>query len=326
MRIEAFTEAREPARPETNEDSLVVLPGRAFAVIDGVTDRDGSRFDGMLGGRYAARLVARRLETLLATATPPPESIIPTLTDTLRDACRHHGVDLAGARWGGRMCCTLALVLLDDTDVSVLLVGDSGVRINAEVLQARKDLDTITALLRRAAWHHLTPLLGEGDERERLARQIVFHGTGQPPSDALDQPTLRTLHTRAAAACAAALPHIPADDVAYLLHHGIVHGQGTYQNRTDTVLGYSCLDGSDIPPALIRTARFPRAGVNTIELFSDGYARPAPGFGIAAWEADFATTERLDPSKTGAFLSVKGSTPGRWSDDRTYLGIQLDPP
>lgn len=325
MRIEAFTEAREPARPDTNEDALVVLPGRAFAVIDGVTDRDGSRFEGMLGGRYAARLVARRLEAIFAAGPMVPDAIVPALTETLREACRQHGVDLAGSRWGGRMCCTLALVLVGDADVDVVLVGDSGVRVNNEVLQARKDLDTITALLRRSAWEYVTPLAGEGDERERLARLVVFHGTAQDPVGVLDSEALRSIHERATAACATTLPHLPADDVAFLLRSGIVHGQGVYQNRADHVLGYSCLDGSDVPPALIRTARYPRAAVGSVELFSDGYARAAEGFGVAAWEADFEITERLDPSKTGAFLSVKGSTAGRWSDDRSYLGVLLDP-
>ena len=62
MLIEAFSAARDPADSTTNEDTLVVLPGRAYAVIDGVTDRSGLRYDGMLSGRYAAGLLAGELE------------------------------------------------------------------------------------------------------------------------------------------------------------------------------------------------------------------------------------------------------------------------
>lgn len=328
MRIEAFTEAREPVRPETNEDALVILPGRAFAVIDGVTDRNGARYEGMLGGRYAARLVSRRLETIFASGGIAPAEIVPALTETLREAGRNHGLDLAGSRWSGRMCCTLALVMVGEADVDVVLVGDSGVRLNGtEVLQAHKDLDMITALLRRQAWHYLTPREQEGAERERLARLVVFHGTGQDPAvvaPGLNEAALAAIHAQAAAACRDVLPHVPEADVVFLLRHGIVDGQGAYQNKTGHVLGYSCLDGSDVPPELVRIARFERRAVASIELFTDGYARPAEGFGVDAWESDFAVTERLDPSKIGEFLSVKGSQPGRWSDDRTYLGVLLD--
>ena len=52
MRIEAFTAAKTPDDPAGNEDQLLILPGRGHAVIDGVTDRTGHRYDGLLAGRY----------------------------------------------------------------------------------------------------------------------------------------------------------------------------------------------------------------------------------------------------------------------------------
>ena len=60
MQIEAFSEAKDPRAPHTNEDRLVILPGRAYAVIDGVTDRLGTRYDGVLSGQYAATVLRRR--------------------------------------------------------------------------------------------------------------------------------------------------------------------------------------------------------------------------------------------------------------------------
>ena len=313
MRIEAFSEAREPANPQSNEDALVILPGRAYAVIDGVTDRNGTRYDGMLAGRYAARVVADALTAMFATDAPAAEAVVPTLTAALRAAYARHGITPDAANWGGRICCTLALAIPRAADaVDVVLVGDSGLRLNGStVLQMHKDLDQITALLRAAAWPHIG---GDAVAREALARQVVFHGLRQTiPGLDLD-----SIGTEAATACHASLPHVPAADIAFLLEHGIVNGQGHYQNHTESVLGYACLDGFAVPPSLIRVERHQ---AHTIEAFTDGYARPAPGFGIAAWEADFAATERLDPSKIGPYKSVKGSLPGRWSDDRSYLGI-----
>jgi hypothetical protein len=62
MRIEAFTEAKIPADPGSNEDQLLILPGRGHAVIDGVTDRTGHRYDGLLAGQLAGRTVQEAWE------------------------------------------------------------------------------------------------------------------------------------------------------------------------------------------------------------------------------------------------------------------------
>jgi len=55
MKIEAFSQSRDPDRPDANEDAWLVVPDRCLAVIDGVTDRTGSRFDGATSGRIASR-------------------------------------------------------------------------------------------------------------------------------------------------------------------------------------------------------------------------------------------------------------------------------
>ena len=55
MLIEAFSQAKDPAAPHANEDRFVILPGRAYAVIDGATAQTGARYDGML-----SRAICRR--------------------------------------------------------------------------------------------------------------------------------------------------------------------------------------------------------------------------------------------------------------------------
>ena len=71
MLIEAFSEAKDPSAPDTNEDRFVILPGRAYAVIDGVTDRLGTRYNGMLSGQYAAMIVKEALEYALTRPDRP---------------------------------------------------------------------------------------------------------------------------------------------------------------------------------------------------------------------------------------------------------------
>ena len=67
MHLQAFSAAKDPDRPEANEDRLVVVPDRLYAVIDGVTDRTGRRYDGCVRlscGRAMDEAVDAALRTL----------------------------------------------------------------------------------------------------------------------------------------------------------------------------------------------------------------------------------------------------------------------
>jgi hypothetical protein len=327
MLIEAFSAARDPADETTNEDAFVVLPGRAYAVIDGVTDRSGIRYDGVLSGRYAARLVARALEVGLDAATVrAPFGAVERLTAVLARVYAARGnAEAARADWGQRLAATLALVTTDDEAVRVVLVGDSGVRLNGtRVLRQDKDIDRITGLLRARAWHLAAARTQDADARNAAARAVVRGGTAQDPAGLpapLVTADLAALHAATLDACLRTMPHLPSDLVSDLLAGGILHGQGVHQNNAASVLGYSCLDGFPVPRALVRELVVPRAEVHTVELFTDGYMRPGGRVGVAAWEAAFAEVERADPAKVLDYLSVKGSTAHTWSDDRTYVAV-----
>jgi len=327
--IEAFTEAKNPAAPETNEDALLILPGRAYAVIDGVSDRTGQRYEGMLAGRYAARLVQARLTALLGGAgeMPPAIAIVADLTTTIAEEYARFGMGASvAADWSGKIACTLALVLLRPDTLEILLIGDSGIRLDGKrMLRMEKDLDHITALLRRQAWRAVAARAVSTEERERISRAVAFHGTGQDPTTLapLDSEDLRAIAAQTMASCAVDLPHIPPDLVCGLVTRGIVGGQGTHQNNPASALGYSCLDGFPIPSEFTLTERVPRAGRTTIELFTDGYFRPGDAFGVASWEVAFQAVEAEDPAKVERYLSPRGSSAGIWADDRTYLGVRL---
>jgi hypothetical protein len=329
MWIEACSLSRDPARAEANEDALVLLPGRAFAVIDGVSDRTGARYDGMLSGRYAARLVAATLERLVGgTSAPPPvESIVPTLSAAIQEAYRRHfTIDAARADWGARLCSTLALALFDGAALHLVMVGDSGIRINGrEVVQESKDLDRITSTLRSHAWHRAP---GDAAARDAAARQVTWGGVGQEAAvfapHGLSAADVAAVGAAAEAECVAMLPHVPRADIAHLIRRGIVGAQGDYQNNPESVLGYSCLDGFEIPRTLMRIVTVEARTVETLEMFTDGYFLPGEGFGLASWEAAHLRVEAEDPAKVGRFRSTKGSVPGqRWADDRTYVGVKF---
>lgn len=330
MLIEAFSEAKDPAAPDTNEDRLVILPGRAFAVIDGVTDRLGTRYDGMLSGQYAATIVKGALEHALSRPDGPrdPKTVIAALTAAIADAYRAHDMlDAARRDWNKRFSATLALALVGDETIDIALVGDSGIRINGDrILQVDKDLDVITSSLRQQAWPLIASRTDAPPLRERMSRRITWFGTGQPAEDVADvlsPDDITTIEERTIQANVQALPHVPRQEIERLVRGGIVHAQGAYQNSTSTILGYSALDGFEVPLSLVHLEQIPRRAVHSIELFSDGYFKPGKEFGVASWEESFREVERDDPNKVLLYPSPKGSTATHWSDDRTYLGIRF---
>ena len=330
MLIEAFSEAKDPSAPHANEDRFVILPGRVYAVIDGVTDRLGTRYNGMLSGQYAATIVKGALEYVVSRpeGLREPKAIIMALTNAIADAYRLHGMlDAAGTDWNMRFSATLALVLMNEESVDIALVGDSGIRINgSRILQVEKDLDLITSTLRQQAWPVIGTRTSDPIVQEKTSRRITWFGTRQPPGELagiLGPEDIAMIESQSIEANAKALPHVPLHDIATLVRGGIVHAQGAYQNDTSSILGYSALDGFDVPWPLVHFEQLPRGELRSIELFTDGYFKPGEAFGVASWERAFLEVEREDPAKVKLFPSPKGSTATHWTDDRTYVGVRF---
>jgi len=330
MLIEAFSEGKNPSAPHANEDQLVILPGRAFAVIDGVTDRLGTRYDGMLSGQYAAVTVKRALEHLLSAPDADMDgiAIVRALTTEVAAAYKAHGMaEKVQKDWNLRLSAALALVLVQAETVDVILVGDSGVRINGEhVLRMEKDLDLITSILRRQAWPVIGRKTADPEKQEQISRRVTWHGTRQSlemVADTLDADDMALIERLAIEANIEALPHVTQADIENLVRGGIVNAQGGYQNNASLQLGYPCIDGFEVPQHMIKIERFPRAEVETVEIYSDGYFKLGDEFGVAAWEKAFAEAERDDPAKIRLYSSPKGSTASLWADDRTYLAVRF---
>ncbi len=334
--LDAFTLGKKLAHPEANEDSLVIMPNLGYAVIDGVTDRNGTRFDGMLSGQFASRVVQRAIEVFLLAQGQPDqpdlqfqgaEHFIDYLGRAIHAGyARNNALESTAADFKLRGGCTVMAAMIIGDRLEIIGLGDSGIRINGtDLLQVLKPLDDVTAILRRETWRYFEALgLGE-HECDRHASLMTWQGTQNQPAGA---PTaapdvVATIEQRALAACQGHLPHVPDAELLLLIQHGISHGQGKFQNVTEPVLAYGGIDGYPVPHTFIVTRSYKLADVETIELFSDGYFKPGDGFGAAAWEAGFAEVEAEDPHKLGRYMSTKGTTPLQYTDDRTYLGVRL---
>ena len=331
MQIEAFSRGKIHASPHENEDAFVLVPHHLYAVIDGATDRLGTRYNGMYAGRYAALLVKQTIEDLFMRhdrKLPELPVLLAAINQRFQVAYRDHGIlEQARSNATYRFTATLALVEQHTDHVDLTLVGDSGIRINGtQLFQMTKDLDHITALLRQAGWQFLLRLYMNNDEREKASRLLCLQGLefiASVDQNWFHEKAISDIRNQAMAQAVHDLPHVPAPLILHLLDHGILHGQHVYQNSEATCLGYAAIDGFDIPKSLIQTHQLPSDGIRCIELFSDGYFEPPANFGIAAWEASHQEVERIDPAKVLHWLGQKGTTPAQWTDDRTYLGIRL---
>jgi len=326
--LEAFTLGKKFGHPETNEDSFVALPDRGYAVIDGVTDRNGTRYDDKLSGRFASHIVRaaaeRYFNALYEGGTyDGPVAFISAMTAALKQSYERLGVlDAVRDDWKIRAGCTIVAAIVVGDRLEIVAVGDSGIRVNGtDTLQVLKPLDDVTSLLRREAFRFYEARGLSIRQCDEYAASLTWPGTRHAQS--LDPADIAEIERRALAACQAHLPAVPEAELLELIHNGIAHGQGNFQNVTDRVLGYGGLDGFFVPERYIETRSYALADVETIELYSDGYFRPGDAFGVESWEKAFQDVEAEDPHKIGRYLSTKGTTELALTDDRTYLGVRL---
>jgi len=327
MRIEALSEGKKLDDPGANEDQFLILPGRGYAVIDGVTDRTGHRYDGMLAGKLAGLVVRDATAALLVDPTNrdlDPERLVDWITAAIQAAYRRFGIaDEAATRPARRFGATLALAADQGDSLRIVLVGDSGVRINGEeIVTIDPGLDLVTAGIRQAAWRRLEAAGAARPDRLRVSRACVFNGLGRlHPEMApwLDAPSLAALRRDYLDEARDRFPDVPPADLAILVDGGIIEGQGRFQNNTRSPLSYCVLDGFPVPMSLVRVIDRPKAGLVTLELFTDGYFAPGAATTIDAWEAAFAEVEREDPDKLHTYPSVKGTIDRVLADDRTVV-------
>jgi hypothetical protein len=330
MRIEAFSEGKYQDDPEANEDQLVVLPGRGFAVIDGVTDITGRRYEGMRSGRLASRTVQRAVADFLGdpgAADVRPEALIERASAALREAYARHGIlEPCRSDPALRFGATLTLAADQGARFRFIVIGDSGLRLNAtEVVVVDTDLDLVTATLRQEAYGVVAEARGDLDAQRHVARACTFHGIAGLHPDMLpwiDEARRVELYGRSLAHCRLRFPSAPVADIERLLERGI-SGQTRFQNNTASPFSYAALDGFDVPMPLVRVFDRPRAALSSIELYTDGYFKPGATPDVAAWEAAFAEVERIDPEKIAAYPSVKGSAGRLRTDDRTVVIVHL---
>jgi hypothetical protein len=333
MRIEAFSRGKVLLRPEDNEDSFIAIPGIGYAVIDGVTDHNGTSFGGVRAGRFASRIVKRALAEFLLLhygadadgARPSPDDAIEHVSARLREAYDRHGqLEAVRGDLNRRAACAFTLAAHAGDMIEIIAIGDTGIRFNGtDIHQGTKPLDVVTALMRREAWVLFASQGWDEADCEAASAAINRHGLDHQTDPRITIEHRDAIRRRVRDASTGLFGEVPPSEIEHLIAKGIAGGQRSFANRTDRALGFGLLDGFAVPPEHIHHAVRPVDSLERIELFSDGYFKCGDDFGIASWEAAFREVEAVDPHKIGPYMSTKGTTSTSWTDDRTYLGIML---
>lgn len=316
MQIEVFSRSKSRANRKTGDDVPLVVPGHIYAVFDGATDPFGTVVNGESAGHIAARTTAE----FFAGAAFDPR------LKALRGAALiSQAADRLGAentRLGLRVpaSTTLAVVFEEAATFRILVLGDSGVRVNGQAIHVHhKLIDDVSTAARVATFRLLQDRLA-GDEVELTTRQVLFLGFQQACEDGLltRAEAARTVDAISGEARFGAI----SDHVRHFLMGGI-QTQFTHANNARSPLGYSGMNGSQPLLREMIEVRLPRAGVRTLELFTDGYFSIPAGTGLTAWEKEFEQVEQVDYHKIGAHRGVKGSTAAEYSDDRTIISLDF---
>lgn len=315
MNIEVFSHSKYKTSSKPGDDMLLVIPDKVYAVFDGATDPTGASYNGESSGRFAARIAAQTIASLTMAGDVSALTVAEVLA-SVSDAVSAEAIRMQASHPPS----TTAAVVFDLGDqYRVMMGGDTGIRINGtEVHQYHKRIDAVSTAARVSIF---TTLLGRGmpgDEAEMTTRLIIFGGV----ADAVSKGILSQAEAEAsiaAAAVAAGLQEQP--DIAREFVMGGIRTQQGYANRSDHVLGFASLNGKDMIMDGIADFTVPKAGVQSLEIFSDGYLTQPAGVTVADWEREFARVESLDFHKNGAYPAVKGSTSLEFCDDRTIVTI-----
>lgn len=310
MQISSLTLPKDRSLRVPNDDTVLILPG-LLGVFDGATSPQGKA--GSSSGRLASQSAALAVAQLAIEGTLtdlPAAAIFAPISARIRQASQRQGML-------GKPSTTMALAVFGTEDVRLLLVGDSAIRVNGtQLIQRKKPIDDVSTQSRLAVHAILTARHDDKDQVEQLCRFVAFEGyTAAVAQGILTVVEVGRIRTDLVDRFAA---QSDPETLRGFLDMGI-RSQFHLANRRDHPLGFSTLNSDETSLADIIDMRLPRAGVRSLELFTDGYFLIPDSIDIAAWEQAFAQSEAEDFHKTGRFANVKGSTSREFADDRSII-------
>lgn len=316
MRISSLEVPKYRELNKGGDDTVLLLP-ELVGVFDGATSAPSAKTTispGKLASKAAATTVAN-----LYTSTNLSEMSLQEVCDEIQRAIVARSADHDE---GIKPSTTMAVAMLEEHEVRLLLVGDSGIRINGkDIYQPLKKIDDVSTDARIAIFNLLKKTSANYDRLEYLCREIIFLGLDQAVTNGhLSQEDADSIIEDTTATGYSAEEIRVAKDFL----RGGIKTQHIFANRADVPFGYSTLSKEKFAMIDAVDIRIPRKDVKTIEVFSDGYfSMPKTGVSVSDWEREFQTTEDKDFSKISECKSIKGSTASEFADDRSLIVVEL---
>ena len=312
MQMELFSRCKRREQDKPGDDIAIVVPGLVWAVLDGATDPLGGVYNGESSGRLAARTAGQALVRLLQAEGP--EVSTARIGEALSGA-----VAAAAARVGAvhPPSTTLAAAIPVAVGMRLVLIGDSGIRVDGEALyQNDKLIDDVSAAARIAVRAILQHRVADTDALEALCRQTSFRGLDAAVADGVLSKTEAASVLAGVEARFAPMLGDHAGDIGWFLKGGI-RVQPRFANVEGHPFGFASINAH--PPMGFGITDMVVTACHSLEIFSDGYYGLPNGTHVTDWETRFDEIEAEDPHKIHAFPEVKGSSSAEFSDDRTVL-------
>jgi hypothetical protein len=321
-RIDCLSVPKSRDLNDPGDDVVSVLPDKFYGVFDGATDTTGTFQGPCSPGRFAATAAAQAMLRQVLQPQGPvtePQVWLADMNAAIRDGLHNLGVPQA------RVSTTAAMAIPIGTNMHFLMVGDSGLRINGhDITHMTKDVDRLFTQVRLATRQVLRAQGLQGDALETATRELVFKGLDPSRQVTILPSQVLEILAQVSAACRGKLMPDAMDCLPDMVSRGISGGQYQFANQMGHSLAYASVDGSQSRGIDLRYFSRPKADIQSIELFTDGYMScPQSGVSVMDWEANFAQDEAQDPEKIGRYAGVKGSTQAYFSDDRTVLSLSF---
>ncbi|MES0882576.1 hypothetical protein [Roseibium sp. SCP14] len=313
MQISSLTYSRDRTGRQAGDDSLLILPG-ICGVFDGASS--GATGSGISPGQAASRAAASVLGEFAATRTMTDIPAAEVFSAIRERICRTE--KLLGNSF--RASTTMAVAFFGAETVRLLVVGDSGIRMNGDQIYRRlKPVDDLSTTARIEVFNLLKSSGNSADEVEAQTRRISFQGLDCGVSESV---LTETDATQICSLVSERYADIVAPQQTEAFLRTGIRCQYMYANRPDHPLGYSSLNCDPILMDDVIDVSKPIAEVETLEFFTDGYFDIPEGVSVSAWEKAFDASEAIDFHKTKSFPSVKGSTSKEFADDRSVIVVR----
>jgi hypothetical protein len=126
--IESFTEAKNPNKPESNEDFWGVNSA-TIVISDGATDKSGNvKFNNLTGGQIASQIVTE----VCLDENSDKDNLAEEANAAIANLYNLNGIDTSNPL--NRIAASLLCARVDGEDLVITQVNNSGFRINGETI------------------------------------------------------------------------------------------------------------------------------------------------------------------------------------------------